>query len=387
MQDLQLLKEYERNIRELRDIIITNTVLLGQAPSPPFADNLDRRVEIFTERMNSFNVDECTVDNYGNPIGIIQGEALGKPPILLVAHMDTVFQKYQQDFPYTVSEDRLTGAGLLDNSLGVGALLSVPEIVKKLGLKFKSDIIMVGLIESLAEKNLRSIRKLLKTWQSPIRGAVCLEGGELGRLNYYSRSMRRAELICNVPQFKKGTDKHDFNSIMIMNETINRILKIRIPQRPRTEIIFSQISGGMKHGEDALITRLAFEVQSDSESIVNYVFKKITDIVQGMSHERRVELEMKEISSIKAAQLGFSHPLVSSTVEIMEELGIEPLIESSESELSIFLAKKIPAITVGIGCGQKYHMEDASVEIDSIFTGLAQLIGIITSIDEGVCDE
>ena len=71
----------------------------------------------------------------------------------------------------------------------------------------------------------------------------------------------------------------------------------------------------------------------------------------------------------------------------MEALDIEPVSEHSESELSIFLSRKIPAVTLGITHGENYHQLNASVEIEPMFKGIAQIIGVIMAIDSGVCDE
>jgi len=71
----------------------------------------------------------------------------------------------------------------------------------------------------------------------------------------------------------------------------------------------------------------------------------------------------------------------------MKKLEIEPISEPSEAELSIFLAKKIPAITLGITHGENYHQTNATVEIEPISKGIAQIIGVIMAIDSGVCDE
>jgi len=66
---------------------------------------------------------------------------------------------------------------------------------------------------------------------------------------------------------------------------------------------------------------------------------------------------------------------------------LKPVSEPTETELSIFLSRKVPAVTLGITYGENYHRPDAVVEIDPIFTGIAQLIGIIQAIDNGACDE
>ena len=59
----------------------------------------------------------------------------------------------------------------------------------------------------------------------------------------------------------------------------------------------------------------------------------------------------------------------------------------SESELSIFLSRNVPALTLGITHGQGYQQKEAIMQIKPMFDGIAQVIGIMRAIDAGVCDE
>ena len=79
------------DIRAIKDIIITNIVLIGQTPAPIFKEK--RRGNVFMERMAEFGVDEVTTDGYRNPIGIIRGTSSENPPIFVVAHLDTLDRK------------------------------------------------------------------------------------------------------------------------------------------------------------------------------------------------------------------------------------------------------------------------------------------------------
>jgi di/tripeptidase len=71
----------------------------------------------------------------------------------------------------------------------------------------------------------------------------------------------------------------------------------------------------------------------------------------------------------------------------MNRLDIKPISGSSESELSIFLSRKVPAVTLGISHGENYHQRNASVRIEPIYRGISQVIGVLQAIDQGVCDE
>jgi len=261
------------------------------------------------------------------------------------------------------------------------------EIFRKLDLRFESDIVLAGVIQSLGRGNLRGIRHLLKTWDTPIRGAICLEGVELGRLNYYSEGMVRCEVECDIPTTLGRIQKFKPNAILILNEVINQILELRLPQRPRSRVIIGKISGGFKHGIIAYNAKLGFEIQSDSDKMVKSIYNDIKDIIDDISHQHEVEPKLKTISSLNAASLKYNHPLVKCAGAAIESLGLKPICEPSESELSIFLAHKIPAVTLGITRGKNIHLENSTMDIEPMYKGIAQIVGAIMVIDKGVCDE
>jgi acetylornithine deacetylase/succinyl-diaminopimelate desuccinylase-like protein len=381
---LQQLPELVNEIKTLKEVIITNIVLIGQTPAPTFKEK--RRSKIFMERLAEFQVDEVTTDGYRNPIGIIRGTNASKPPIFVLAHLDTFYEK-DLAVNYVIKKHTITGPGILDNSLGVGVVTSLPAIFKKLDLRFESDIVLAGTIQSIGKGNLRGIRHLLKTWPTPIRGGICVEGIELGRLNYYSDGMIRGEIGCSISEERGNLDDYTPNAIIILNEVINQIMSLKMPQRPRSRIVIGKISGGANHGKIAHEGNIGFEIRSDSYKMVKRVFGDIKDIVEGLSHEYEVDLNLRTISNLKASRLKYTHPLVKNAAAVLENLGIKPFSKSTESSLSIFLSNKIPAVTLGITHGAGHYKEKATMEIEPMYQGIAQVIGVIKAIDSGVCDE
>jgi len=371
-------------IASIKETIITNIVLMGQVPSPTFKEK--KRGQVFLDRLAELQVDECTTDGYRNPIGVIRGTSGTQPPIFVVAHLDTFFGT-DIDHNFKIDKNLITGPGITDNSVGVGVLVSLPEIFRLLNLRFESDIVIAGVIQSIGKGNLRGIRHLIKTWSTPIRGAVCIEGAELGRLSYYSDGMIRCEVHCNISTIDGWEQKFRPNAILVLNEIINRIMELRLPQRPRCRVIIGKVSGGFKHGVIPYDGILGFEIQGVSDKMVKSVYKDIKDLVAGISHEFEVDLDLRTIGNLSAARLKYNHPLVKSAFAVMEKLELKPISSPSESELSIFLAKKIPAVTLGITHGEDYHHPYAHIEIEPIFTGITQIIGVLMAIDRGACDE
>jgi di/tripeptidase len=162
---------------------------------------------------------------------------------------------------------------------------------------------------------------------------------------------------------------------------------LRLPQKPRSRVIIGKIKGGLKHGIIAYDATLGLEIQSDSVRMVKAIFEDLNDMVTGISHEFGVRMQLETISSVAASRLRYNHPLVKAAGQVMQALGIDTVGEPSESELSILLSKKIPAVTLGLTRGEHYHQPTSQMEIEPMFTGIAQVIGVLQAIDSGVCDE
>ncbi len=380
---LDVLPTFVDRIRKVREIIISNIVLIGQISAPTFYER--RRAEFLVERLADFQVDECSIDDFGNPIGVIRGSSPEKRSIFVVAHLDT-FSEIKTDQHYEVTDKIISGVSVSDNSAAVGVLASLPEIFRQLKLAFESDIVLVSPNHSLARGNLRGIRRLLQTWPEPIRGAICLESVELGRLNYYSDSMIRGEISCNIASEKQYDRNHMPNAILVINEVINAILRLGLPQKPRTQIVIGKITGGLNHGKIAYKAKIGFEIRSDANEMVKKLYGDIKDIVDETNKTFAVELKLNRISNLNATRLSYNHPLVKCGSRILNRLGVKAVSEPSETALSIFLQRKIPAITLGLTRGNNYHKDGAIIEIEPMFKGIAQIPALIMAMDNGVCD-
>jgi len=381
---LDVLPMFADQIRKIREIIISNIVLIGQIPAPTFHER--RRAQFLVERLADFNLDECTVDDFGNPIGVIRGASSKKQSIFVVAHLDT-FSDVVVDQHYEVTDKIISGIGVSDNSAAVGVLATLPEIFDRLALTFESDIVLVAPVQNIGRGNLKGIRQLLEAWPTPIQGAICLESVELGRVNYSSNGMIRGEISCSIVSERQNGRHHTPNAILVINEVINAILGLRLPQKPRTQIVIGKIDGGFNHGKIAYDANIGFEILSDSDAMVKSLYSDIRDIVDEINKAFFVELKLNRISNLNATRLRYNHPLVKCASRILNRLGVDAVSEPSETALSIFLQKQIPAVTLGLTYGDNFHQDGAMIEIEPMFKGISQIPALIMAIDNGACDE
>jgi tripeptide aminopeptidase len=380
---IESLPGYETRIMTMRDTILANLVMLGEIPAPTFREQA--RMAFFVNRLNEYQLLNCSTDEAGNGLGIIPGEG-GERNILVVAHLDTVFDE-KMDHTIAIQPGKVVGPAVGDNSLGLATLVSLPAILEALDIKLRSNLILMASSRSLGRGNIEGLRFFLENSEMEISAGVCVEGVKLGRISYSSIGMVRCEVAFRVPEQYDWTRFGAVGAIVMINELIDRILEIPLPRRPKTSIVLGSINSGRGFNTIATDAVLRLEIRSESGEMVHQLKHKIQNIAEEVSSHNGSEVSIHFLAQRKPGGISFSHPLASNSRLIMNSLGISPRISPSTSELSAFIDKGIPAVTLGLTDGENLGKKNESIEIDPIYTGIAQLVGLILAIDRGYCNE
>ena len=83
----------------------------------------------------------------------------------------------------TVTENRIIGPGIADNSLGLAAMASLPPILEKIGIRLQDNLLLLGVSKSLGQGDLEGLRFFLNNKPMPVRTALCLEGERLSLIH------------------------------------------------------------------------------------------------------------------------------------------------------------------------------------------------------------
>jgi tripeptide aminopeptidase len=378
----QKLPEIEKKLRGMSEILLANLVMIGEIPAPTFRE--ERRIQFILDRFNEAGLTECSTDEAGNGIGVLPG-ADDEQSILLCAHSDTVFNE-KVDHTMQVNTDSITGTGVADNSLGIAILATIPYILEELEIQLKSSLVLLAGVKTLGRGDLQGIRFFLDNNSFNIQSAICLEGVELGRLSYSSIGMLRGEITCKVPEAYDWSRFGDASAILTLNEVINKINDIRLPKRPRTSIVMGSIEGGTTFDTIALESTLGFEVRSESQNVVDEIGKRIEEIGIEVSSKMGDHVNVDIFARRSPGGIEFSHPLTRCARSILNELGLEPRLAPSISELSALIDKNIPALTLGLSTGDNVHEKNETIKIDPLYKGITQIIGTLLAIDGGYCD-
>jgi len=380
---LNSIPDLEKNLKEIRDVLLTNLVMIGEIPSPTFQEQ--PRMNFLVNRFNQYNLLNCSTDEIGNGLGIIPGKS-GDRNILLVAHLDSEYDE-KIDHSISIQPNSVAGPGVADNALGLAVIASLPYILEKLNIELNLNLILMGSARSLGAGNLEGIRFFLENTDINISTGLSVEGVRLGRLSSSAVGMARCEVHYWVPEGYDWTQFGAVSSIVTLNEFINHILEIPLPNRPATNIVFSSIASGRGFSKVSTEAELKFEIRSESEEMVEQLLRQINNIAIEIASKTSSRVVVKELARRKPGGIDFSHPLVTNARRIMEAMDIKPKITPSMSELSAFIDAGIPALTIGISNFETVEQSAESVKINPMYKGLAQLISLLIAIDKGYCDE
>jgi len=381
----KFLPDSVEKLKKYREILLANLVMIGEIPAPTFKE--ERRVEFILNRFAEAGLTDSMIDDGGNGVGILSGsgDKESRRALLVTAHADTVFSS-TIDHTMQISSDTVTGPGVADNALGLAVLSTLPYILDDLGIRLKNDLVLLANVKSLGKGNLEGIHFFLDNSRLDIKNAICLEGIRLGRLSYSSIGMLRGVITCRVPESYDWSRFGDASAILTLNEVINKINEMKLPQRPRTSIVMGSIQGGTSFNTIAREATLGFEVRSESQEEVEKAGETIQDIVMEVSSKTGDQVDLNIISRRSPGGIPYAAPLTKCARKVMGKLDIEPRLSPSISELSALIEKQIPALTLGITTGEQIFESNETIQIEPIYKGLAQVIGTLLAIDGGNCE-
>ncbi|MEE9602591.1 MAG: M28 family peptidase [Thermoguttaceae bacterium] len=382
LEACERVSQFAETLVPMRERLLANLVMIAQIPAPSGQEA--QRVRFLLDRFVESGLSDAASDEVGNAVGRLRGRN-GDRNILLVSHLDTIFAE-NLDHSVTVEADRIIGPGVGDNATGAAIVSMLPAVLQHLGIELDSNLILLGSTRSLGRGNHAGIRFFLDHLHDRVDCGICVEGMQLGRLNFFSVGTARGDITCDVhpePSRSYGTE----SALVVINHIINRILGIATPSRPYTVVRLGKMRAGVSYDTEPDHAELGLEVVSHSDDMIDHIQDQIRDIVTEMSARHAVDANLDLFFRTRAGGIAFSHPLVKSVLEVMHALKIEPDQGHSPSELSEFIARDIPAVTLGITRGVRNRKKRPDhVLIDPILNGVAQLLGIILAVDAGICD-
>lgn len=383
-------------LRALAEKTISRAIAVQQIPAPTFAES-DRASAVADELRRLVAPAGGSVDITGaasgggegepvNVIATIPGPA-GVSPLLISAHTDTVFPAYT-DLSVTGSPStpRVAGPGIGDNSLAVGALLSVAEV---LGRQSALPVPVVLLANAGEEGRgdlcgINAALDLLDDRSLRPAAAIVLEGLALGRVYHAGIGVKRYEISVRGPGGHSWGDAGTPSAVHELAVGLARLCELELPEEPRSTLNIGVISGGRSINTIADFATAELDLRSATAAGIDSLDRTVREQLERWSPGEGLSKEIDVIGARPAGAIGRSHPLVQAALEAATEVPAK--LQSGSTDANALFARGIAAVCVGVSTGANAHRLDEYIETMPAAAGLSQLGRLIERAAEMIAD-
>ncbi len=358
--------------------IAQQTIDIQQIPAPTFAET--RRADYLEAQFRQCRFNHVERDELDNVYGWL-GPKDHDTVVLVSAHHDTVFP-IETDLTSRRDGSRLYGPGIGDNSLGVGALVLLAQLLTQHLKPMNYALCFLANSREEGLGNLDGIRLATDTLGSArIRAAVVLEGMALGRIYHGGIAVRRLEIIAKAEGGHSWTGFGKSSAIHGIAHIITQITQMPIPDSPRTTFNVGLVTGGHSINSIATEATCMVDLRSIQTSQLDTMESYIRTIVSQQA-KPDMSFQINKIGERPSGDLATSHPLVELAMQTLQTIGIAGVLEHGSTDANMLLAKQVPAIVVGISYGGNSHRLDEFIETPYLQQGFWQLLLLVSAIVE-----
>src|SRR2546427_370666 len=170
---------------------------LSAIPAPTGAEG--RRAAHVAELFRTIGLYDVMVDHAGNVHGWLGKNGEKSAPVVLAAHLDTVFGA-EVDVAVERRGQRLEGPGISDNARGLAALVTVAEAMVVARVPASRPILFAATVGEEGSGDLRGVKHLLNGKHDVKPAAfIALDGAGLGRVIHRALGSKRYHVTFRGP--------------------------------------------------------------------------------------------------------------------------------------------------------------------------------------------
>ncbi len=294
-------------------------------------------------------------DEAGNLIWSL-GE--GRPELLLMAHVDTVFGA-ATELVFTGDGDDLIGPGVGDIATAVIATVWVVEhMASASGLAVAFTVGEEGL------GNLRGARQACADLR-PER-AIAVEGHGLDHVVIDHVGSIRARIGVTGPGGHSWSDRGTSSAV---HELIGMAASL-MDDRP---VNIGHISGGGAVNAIAAEAEMVVELRSLDDAEL----RRFEERVGGLAVPAPLRLEVEVVGRRGAGRVDAGDPLVRMVIAARRSIGLDEAFAAGSTDANAAAALGIPAVCIGCADGSGMHTPAERIDLRSLETGVAQLQAVL----------
>ncbi len=335
-------------------IDVEELVTFAAVPAPTGAE--DQRLAWLERRLSGARGRRHR-DAVGN---LIWSFADGQPELLVMAHVDTVFDA-STELRFEREEDELVGPGVGDNATAVMALVWTLERLQE-----PAGVVAAFTVGEEGLGNLRGARNACHEL-APAR-VIAVEGQGLDHIVIEHVGSVRARIAVSGPGGHSWRDRG-------MPSALHELVALAGPLIADGCNI-GRISGGGAVNAIASEAEMFVELRSLDDAELGSFEQR----VEALSVRAPLTVEYEVVGRRGAGQIAIDHPLVRSVVKARERVGLDEVYGAGSTDANAAAALGIPAVGIGCADGSGMHTLHERIDLGSLELGLRQLEAVLAGV-------
>jgi acetylornithine deacetylase/succinyl-diaminopimelate desuccinylase-like protein len=381
MAESEFVQELFAFIEQNEEAIISEWIRLTEIPAPSGYE--EKRAQYMKSRFDSLGLDETSIDQAGNVIGVWKGTDSGKK-IVLSAHMDTVFQGVDEIHVKRVG-NVLKAPGIGDDTASLINLLWSMRALKAAGFKPKNTYYFLATVEE--ETGFDGMRAFMDSVEQDFTHVIALDG-DLGKVSYGALGFGGGLVTFRGPGAHTMLSRGVPNPNLAVAKAVDRICKIDLPSSPIekwTILNVGMITGGKVRNAVSQESSFTIDLRSGNQDEIVKAQKKIREICEEVSAETGVNWEIQFDDRSQAFQIPGAREsaLVQTVVDILEYLEVKDIAVGplGSTEANIGIERGILSVNLGRTYGRYKHSLREEADIDGLFLAMKQILLLVCSLE------
>lgn len=354
--------------------MIELAIAIQQIAAPTFEEAA--RAQFVRQQFEQLGLCDIHQDAVGNLYARLPGKNPTLPPLLLSAHLDTVFPA---GTPLTVqrSPEYIQAPGIGDNAIALAALCESVLRLRAQNFTLAGDLWLAANTAEEGLGNLRGMTAVCDKFGTQPRAYVVLEGIGLGDVTIGGIGSQRYQISAHTAGGHSWGDYGQPSAIHHLARLITAFDAQPISTNPRSSINVGCIHGGFSVNTIAAEASLLLDLRSEDAHTLAALCAQVEDLTAKANRHPGVQICTQIVGQRPAGELRGDHWLVALAEESLRSAGIQPIRNAGSTDANLPLSRGLPAVCLGLTIGEAAHTLHETIRTAPLQQGMNALLYLL----------